>query len=245
MDKKICAKCGVEKKLDEFGKSSYRKDGHRVYCKECSSRDGRIYRENNLEKERARGRKYYHDNTEKVLQYQSDHKEEANARKYKYIQDNPEKRSAQSKKYYQTHKDARKEYERINRIKLNLKRKEYMNTHPQARIAHNLRTSMWRSITGRSKKGRMLLLVGCEWSFFLKHIESQFIEGMSWDNYGNKKGMWTIDHIKPLVSFDLTTEDQQKDAFNWRNCRPMWFEENASKSAYYNGVDYKKKKGFK
>ncbi len=30
MDKKICAKCGVEKKLDEFGKSSYRKDGHRV-----------------------------------------------------------------------------------------------------------------------------------------------------------------------------------------------------------------------
>lgn len=245
MDKQVCTKCGVEKELSEFNRNGKKKNGYRCTCRECDHMAGVRYREEHLEEKRRKGREYYWDNREKRLQYQEDHKEEANARKYKYVQNNPEKRLAQSKKYYHTHKDKRKEYEIANREEINRKKKEYMNTHPEARIAHNLRTSMWRSITGRSKKGRMLLLVGCEWSFFLKHIESQFTEGMKWDNYGNKKGMWTIDHIKPLVSFDLTREDQQKAAFNWRNCMPMWFEKNASKSAYYNGVDYKKKKGYK
>ena len=31
-----------------------------------------------------------------------------------------------------------------------------------------------------------------------EHIEKQFVDGMSWDNWGE----WHIDHIKPVSKFD-------------------------------------------
>jgi hypothetical protein len=245
MSTKICTRCGIKKEFSEFNKLKKRKDGHRSTCRECDHERGKIYRIKHLEQVRAKGREHYYENRDKVLQYQHDHKEEANARKYKWSANNVEKRKEICRRYYETHKEQIKEYYRNNREECNRKRVEYNTAHPQARIAHNLRTAMWRILTGRSKGGRMLGLIGCEWNFFLKHIESQFIEGMQWSNYGNKIGMWCVDHIKPLISFNLTDIEQQRLAFNWQNCRPMWLTENASKSAWYNGIDYKKKKSKK
>ena len=33
--KKVYKRCGKEKPIEEFGKYSANKDGHRIYCKEC------------------------------------------------------------------------------------------------------------------------------------------------------------------------------------------------------------------
>lgn len=71
-------------------------------------------------------------------------------------------------------------------------------------------------------------LVGCSPEEFKLHIESLWLEGMSWENYGVKKGCWNIDHIIPLSSAE--TIDELKKLFHFSNTRPLWAEENSRKS---------------
>lgn len=60
-----------------------------------------------------------------------------------------------------------------------------------------------------------------------KHIEKQFLSGMSWSNHG--VWGWHIDHIIPLSSFNLRKKEEQKKAFNYKNLQPLWAEDNLSK----------------
>lgn len=52
---------------------------------------------------------------------------------------------------------------------------------------------------------------------------------MGWHNYGNGRGQWNIDHIEPLAWFDLAVPSQQRAAFHFTNCRPLWAIENFSR----------------
>lgn len=61
-------------------------------------------------------------------------------------------------------------------------------------------------------------------------MQSQFKDGMSWNNHGNGYNKWNIDHIKPLVTFDLNIFDEQLLAFHYTNLRPLWFDENMKRS---------------
>jgi len=40
-------------------------------------------------------------------------------------------------------------------------------------------------------------------------LESQFYDGMTWENYGSTddKDNWHIDHVSPCELFDLTIEE--------------------------------------
>ena len=78
---------------------------------------------------------------------------------------------------------------------------------------------------GRHETGRQLL--GCTNDEYYDFIEKQFLPGMTWNN----RGRWSIDHIKPLASFDLTDPLQRLFAFNYRNTRPIWTEENLKKNS--------------
>lgn len=70
--------------------------------------------------------------------------------------------------------------------------------------------------------------IGCTKKQLIQHLESQFEEGMSWDNYGNPNGdhteCWHIDHIIPLSRFEGPCPN------HYTNLRPMWGLENISKS---------------
>lgn len=80
------------------------------------------------------------------------------------------------------------------------------------------KTTFTMALTGTTTKG------------FVDHIEKRWKPNMSWDNYGHGPGLWQIDHIKPLASFDLTDPEQQKSAFHFSNQQPLWQVENTSKS---------------
>jgi hypothetical protein len=69
-------------------------------------------------------------------------------------------------------------------------------------------------------------LLGCTIDFFKNHLESKFVEGMSWQNYG--KG-WHIDHIIPCVSFDLSKPEEQRKCFHFSNLQPLWAVDNIRK----------------
>jgi len=75
-----------------------------------------------------------------------------------------------------------------------------------------------------------LELLGCSLKHFKEHLEKQFIEDMSWNNYGK----WEIDHIKPCCKFDLTNVLEQEECFNYKNQQPLWKADNLSKGGKYN-----------
>ena len=61
-----------------------------------------------------------------------------------------------------------------------------------------------------------------------RHLERQFLRGMTWDNYGSK---WHIDHIIPIASFDMSDPEQFQQCWALTNLRPMWAIDNIRKGA--------------
>ena len=78
-------------------------------------------------------------------------------------------------------------------------------------------------------------LMGCTVEQARDHIESQFADGMTWDNWSIDG--WHLDHIRPYSSFDFRDERQQYVCFNYRNFMPLWASKNMIKNDTYEPVD--------
>ena len=67
-----------------------------------------------------------------------------------------------------------------------------------------------------------------------RHLESQFTDGMSWDNMSE----WHIDHIRPISSFSYTSTDCEdfKKCWALNNLQPLWAKDNISKNNKWDGV---------
>ena len=123
--------------------------------------------------------------------------------------------------------------------------------NPQARLHSRMNTLISTALknVGVRKSLRTAELVGCSIKELHDHLEQNFHEGMSWENY-SRHG-WHIDHIRPSASFDLEDEEQQKTCNNWRNLLPMWAADNIGKGDRYDYEDevewaqYMRKLGFK
>lgn len=63
------------------------------------------------------------------------------------------------------------------------------------------------------------------------HLEKQFKEGMSWENYGE----WHIDHIKPIAAFAKEGNLDPKMVNALSNLQPLWAIENLIKGDTWNG----------
>lgn len=94
------------------------------------------------------------------------------------------------------------------------------------RLSVILRTRLYKAVKGIARWSRTSDLLGCSMESFKMHMESLFLPGMTWDNYGK----WHIDHILPCAIFDLTKEDQQKYCFHFSNMQPLWALDNIKKS---------------
>lgn len=96
------------------------------------------------------------------------------------------------------------------------------------KILQRLRSRILLVLHGKKKLMSSLNLLGCSPEHLRIHLESQFKEGMTWDNYGIKG--WHIDHIVPCASFDFTLIEDQKKCFHYSNLQPLWWLENVIKS---------------
>ena len=67
--------------------------------------------------------------------------------------------------------------------------------------------------------------LGCSIEEFIAHIEGEFTEGMSWDNYSSE---WEFDHRKPLGAKGLT-EEEIIERLEFTNVQPMWAIDNMKK----------------
>lgn len=125
----------------------------------------------------------------------------------------------------------KQKYYQDNKVRLNQVKKEYNNKKHSEDISFklkaNLRTRLGQAIRNNQKSGSAIDDLGCSIEELKKHLELQFKEGMNWDNW--TRDGWHIDHIKSLASFDLTDEEQFKQAVHYTNLQPMWAKDNLKK----------------
>jgi len=128
--------------------------------------------------------------------------------------------------------ESKNKYRNKNVIKINYYFKNRRDNDINFRISTNLRTRINRAIKNNQKKGKTLNILGCTIDDFKRHIESNFTEGMNWENYGK----WHIDHIIPCDCFDLSKEEAQMFCFHHTNMQPMWGIDNIVKK---NTINFK------
>lgn len=100
---------------------------------------------------------------------------------------------------------------------------------PTYALMRRERVRAYDALKGIRKAARTETLLGCSYDFFRGYIEGKFVDNMGWHNMGE----WHIDHIRPLASFDLNDEEQQKQAFHYTNQQPLWAMDNLKKGARY------------
>ena len=81
------------------------------------------------------------------------------------------------------------------------------------------------AIKYNSKRGSTIKLLGIDIMGLKSYLESKFIDGMSWENYGLYG--WHIDHIIPLSS--AKTEDEFYKLCHYTNLQPLWAKDNWKK----------------
>jgi hypothetical protein len=121
-----------------------------------------------------------------------------------YIENNSEKVLAYSRKY----------------------QKERRSIDPLFRLSNTLRSRTYLAFKhkGYSKSSKTREMLGAEFELVKSHIEKQFSNGMSWDNYPD----WHIDHIIPLAS--ASTEEELIKLCHYTNLQPLWAKDNLDKS---------------
>jgi hypothetical protein len=183
-----------------------------------------------IEVRRATWRRYYYAHHEELVQrvrdYQHDHHEKELERGRKYRKENPEKLHRNRKVNPEKERAVNRAWCKANRDKINAKRKrQYAN--PDLKLKALLRVRIAKAVRGTGKAERTSELIGCSIRFLKIYLESKFLPGMTWENYGYRG--WHVDHILPCASFDLTDPEQRRTCFNWRNLQPLWGVENIKK----------------
>lgn len=210
---KTCRQCSKEYPAT---KEFFNSNGKylRNVCKKCQSQaakkynDGRYlerykkYNKANRERQREWHKQHYKDNRERLLKQ---------TREYYYA--NVDVVKERIKKYNEKNADWYREYKR-----------EWARKN---RLQQNIRRGIYGCLSGKQKKSKSLEYLGCSVEELWSHLESQFQEGMTRENYGE----WHLDHIRPLSSwdFEIETECKLREAWHYTNLQPLWAKDNLSK----------------
>ena len=240
--KKYCSRCKKFKDLDEFCRNRARKDGRNNYCKLCCrERDQLPYiREQHkraflrfkLKSNYSEVRKKYDKTYRKsdvgkaaLRTYNKKHKEKLKLYHKKYAKEwaktNVGKASlkkARQKFYYKDLECSRR-----------LRREDYYKRKQKVeyRISDAVSSVIYEALKKNKKGWRWEKLVGYTALDLMKHLESLFQIGMSWNNYGE----WHIDHIIPRSRFHFSSADDEefKQCWSLNNLQPLWALDNIKK----------------
>lgn len=194
--------------------------------------ESKRYREKNKDKIRLRKKAWLETNKEYHKNYYNNNKNEFKLKSKKYYELNKDVLQLQHKEYYQKNKEhiksKTKDYFKLNKNKIYKHRNNRSKNDIQYKLSNNLRKRLIRALRNNQKSGSAVKDLGCTIEEFKTHLENKFLTGMTWDNWS--KDGWHIDHIKPLVSFDLTDRKQMLEACHYTNLQPLWAKDNLAKS---------------
>lgn len=235
---KKCTKCGIDLPLSEFyeKKLSGGRTGHESYCKTCRKAVGAEWRQNN---------------PNYASKWNERHREERRISCARWLQDNPEKAKAANRRWRKSNPNKKRtidvrwrknnpekaraaktrwrksNLEKARAVKNNYEKKRKA-ADPGYKLMKNIRNAMNMALKHSYKAGHTTELLGCSFEYLRIHLEGQFIQGMTWDNYGREG--WHIDHIIPVSYFDHGDPEQQKRAWHYTNLQPLWAKDNIRKS---------------
>ncbi len=203
----ICKSCKSARRIEKrlANPNYYKEMSNKSYLKRRGKKEARrkVYRSENKERILQSTRKYFLENQERLLEIRSEN----------YDKERPVKQA-----YFQKNKD-----------KIVAKRKERLKSNLNTRLSSALRSRLNHALrrAKTNKAGSAVKDLGCTIDEFKLYIESQFVEGMNWENYGLYG--WHIDHKNPLSYFDLSNLDEFKKACHYTNLQPLWATDNLKK----------------
>lgn len=222
MDLKKCVNCQKDKDLSKYSKKNKLKDGTQRYhliCKDCVNEKDAIRRSTEEYKiyKKEYGKEYNISNKEQISkqkkEYHINNREEIleKKREYRKRPENRERANEYFKKYVKENREKYYKYRRKNPHIIAWRRLLY-------RTLYYLK---------KEKEGNTFNELQYTPQELRQHLQNQFRDGMSWENYGK----WEIDHIRPLTSFDESSLPREVNALC--NLQPLWKIENIQK---YNNI---------
>jgi len=157
-------------------------------------------------------KRHYFKNREKRLQYFSD-----------WQKDNRDRLNDYHQKWREKNIDKHREYKR----KYEKHRKD---TDPIYKLISNFRTAIYQVLKENNvdKNGHYFEVLKYTPEELIIHLEKQFTDGMTWDNYGQ----WHVDHKLPITHFNINEigDDEFMKCWSLSNLQPLWGDENIRKS---------------
>jgi len=157
-------------------------------------------------------KRHYIKNKEKRLQYFSKWRKENQEHRKKYLKEYREKNADDIRK-------TKRDYERNRKAR-----------DPLYKLISNFRTAIYTVLkeSNVDKYGHYFDILQYTPEELIVHLEKQFKDDMTWDNYG----IWHVDHKLPITSFDIQEMGDEEFMKCWclDNLQPMWGEENIRKS---------------
>jgi hypothetical protein len=208
MKTKKCKNCNQIKSISEFHIRKQIKDGYNNKCKKCACALVKKYSNSPEQKEKAKIRK-------KIYNSSKNGKKINKKQRRKTYLNNKDKENARSRKWNQDNKET-------HRIYKNKYSKEYYRKNKTKLICRSMLHRALKCL-GTKKSASTNKMLGYSPEQLKQRIESQFILGMTWDNYGK----WHIDHKKPLSKFSKNTPIYIVNALS--NLQPLWSIDNLKK----------------
>jgi hypothetical protein len=159
----------------------------------------------------------------------------------KKYESKPETKERKKKNYlnwYENNKEYRKEYynkwRSENPDKWRESKRNYEKTRkandPLYKLVANFRTAIYTVLkeNNMNKYGHYFEILQYSPDQLADHLEKQFLEGMTWENYGE----WHVDHITPITAFNFQEigDNEFMKCWSLENLQPMWADENIRKS---------------
>ena len=114
-------------------------------------------------------------------------------------------------------------------------KKIYTNNRYKTDINYRLnckaRSRTYKTSKGMTKQSSSINILGIDIDLYRKWLEFQFTPEMNWENI-------EIDHVKPICMFDVTKDEELKEAFNRRNTQPLLKQDHVQKGIKFNFLEY-------
>lgn len=194
-----CQHLGEPQPISNFYKDNLRPAGYRCNCKDCT----RVWQQSSAGRTSSRNAATRH--------RQSPSGKVARAQYFK----SPAGKAA--KKRHQQSEKGKASYKRAFSL--------YRQTN---RISYSITNRINKSLRGNKNGAHWEDIVGFTLNDLMHHLEKQFTDGMTWDNYGK----WEIDHIIPITAFNFSSFNDYDFKRCWalNNLQPLWEADNIHKS---------------
>jgi hypothetical protein len=108
--------------------------------------------------------------------------------------------------------------------------KNRKSNDPLYKLISNFRTAIYQVLKENNvkKNGHYFDILKYTPQQLIEHLEKQFSDEMTWDNYG----LWHVDHKHPISLYNIEEigDDEFLKCWSLDNLQPMWGSENIKKS---------------